>query len=90
MAPVSLARLLPVFLLLLAMRRMIYARPKPLLDITLGSLVPEACLVNFDEALSTDVVIVALPCTALPGFNFSAASGLVVDATNPWEGRYRG
>lgn len=64
---------------------LIYARPKPLLDIILGSLVPEARLVNFDEALSADAVIVALPRTALPSFDFSTARGLIVDATNPWE-----
>lgn len=64
---------------------LIYARPKPLLDIILSSLVPEAQLVDFESALKADIVIVALPRTALPSFDFSAAHGLVVDATNPWE-----
>ncbi|MGH1977171.1 NADPH-dependent F420 reductase [Rothia sp. L_38] len=64
---------------------LIYARPKPLLDIILSSLVPEAQLVDFESALKADIVIVALPRTALPNFDFSAAHGLVVDATNPWE-----
>lgn len=64
---------------------LVYARPKPLLDIILGSLVPEAQLVDFDDALDTDLVIVALPRTALPGFDFSVAHGVIIDATNPWE-----
>lgn len=64
---------------------LIYARPKPLLDIILSSLVPEAQLVDFESALKADIVIVALPRTALPNFDFSTAQGLVVDATNPWE-----
>lgn len=64
---------------------LVYARPKPMLDIILGSLVPEAQLVDFEGALDADVVIVALPRTALPGFDFSAARGVVVDATNPWD-----
>lgn len=64
---------------------LIYARPKPLLDIILSSLVPEAQLVDFRSALNADIVIVALPRTALPNFDFSPAQGLVVDATNPWE-----
>lgn len=85
MAPVSSAQLLPVSLLLLAHETLIYARLKPLLDIILSSLVPEAQLVDFESVLKADIVIVALPRTALPSFDFSAAQGLVVDATNPWE-----
>ncbi len=64
---------------------LIHARPKPMLDIILGSLVPEAKLVSFEEAALADVMILAVPRTALDSFDFSLARGIIIDATNPWE-----
>lgn len=63
---------------------LVYARPKPMLDLILSTVVPEAQLVSFEEAAAADVVILALPRTALASFDFSQVTGVMIDATNPW------
>lgn len=63
----------------------IYSRPKPMLDLILSTLVPQAQLVEFEEAVKADIIVLAVPRTALATLNFSTAAGLIIDATNPWE-----
>ncbi len=63
---------------------LIHARPKPMLELILSTVVPEAQLVSFEEAATADVVILALPRTALVDFDFTQVTGVIIDATNPW------
>ena len=63
----------------------IYSRPKPMLDLILSTLVPGALLVSFEEAAQTDIVVLAVPRTALISLDLDRIDTLIIDATNPWE-----
>ena len=67
-------------------RVLIHSRPNPMLDLVLPSILPAAQRVDLDTVLSeADFVILAIPHSAIASFDLSAARGIVIDATNPWE-----
>ena len=67
-------------------RVLIHARPKPLLELTVSTLVPAATLVRFDDLITqSDLLILAIPHGAIGEFDLSGVRGVIIDATNPWE-----
>lgn len=65
---------------------LIHTREKPMLEMIMETIVPEAQLVDFPTLISrSDIVILAVPHTALGSLELSKISGVIIDATNPWE-----
>lgn len=65
---------------------LVSSRPKPLLEMILGSVVPGAQLVDLPElAERADIVVLAVPATAVAELDLAAVRGTIIDATNPWE-----
>lgn len=53
---------------------LIYARPKPMLDTILATLVPQTQLVSLEDALAADIVVLAVPRTALGELSLDRAN----------------
>ncbi|MDY6050513.1 MAG: NAD(P)-dependent oxidoreductase [Corynebacterium sp.] len=65
---------------------LIHARPNPLRELTVSTLVPSATLVPFDDLITqSDLLILAIPHGAISDFDLSGVRGVIIDATNPWE-----
>lgn len=68
---------------------LIASRPSPVLSLVVSSVLPQAELVDWENLADlerrADVVILAVPATAVASLDLSAVRGTVVDATNPWE-----
>ncbi|MDP9800367.1 putative dinucleotide-binding enzyme [Arcanobacterium wilhelmae] len=65
---------------------LVYSRSNPMLELVLGSVLPAAQLVTFEElAERADVVVLAVPHPVTAQLDLAAVRGVIVDATNPWE-----
>ncbi|WP_150118366.1 NADPH-dependent F420 reductase [Actinomyces radicidentis] len=68
---------------------LITSRPSPMLPVIVGSVLPEAELVDWDRLAEleerADAVVLAVPATGVADLDLSHARGTVIDATNPWE-----
>nr|WP_162933212.1 NAD(P)-binding domain-containing protein [Corynebacterium lactis] len=62
------------------------SRPGPMRDAIISTVLPTATVVDYEElATLADVVIFAVPNTAVARFDLSKVRGTIIDATNPWE-----
>lgn len=66
---------------------LVTARPSSLLPVIVGSVLPEAELVSWDRLTEpeerADVVVLAVPATAVADLDLSHVRGTIIDATNP-------
>lgn len=66
---------------------LVTAHPSSLLPVIVGSVLPEAELVSWDRLTEpeerADVVVLAVPATAVADLDLSHVRGTIIDATNP-------
>lgn len=62
------------------------SRPGPMRDAIVATVLPTAQIVDFEElAARADVVVLAVPNTAVAELDLELVQGTLIDATNPWE-----